>query len=84
VTAVFCVVTNSFPGSSLAAAAACCLGGFHVKWDILCSSEANVLWLLIQGQETLLFSVLAVSSSRIVLSLIPYFLLERMGVEWEH
>jgi hypothetical protein len=34
-TAMFCVVTNSFPGSSLAAAAACCHGGFHVKWDIL-------------------------------------------------
>jgi hypothetical protein len=30
---MFCVVTNSFPGSSLAAATACCRGGFHVKWD---------------------------------------------------
>jgi hypothetical protein len=33
VTAVVCVVINSFPGSSLAAAVACCCGGFHVKWE---------------------------------------------------
>jgi hypothetical protein len=37
-TAVFWVVTNSFPGSSLAAAAACYRGGFHVKSDT-CTSH---------------------------------------------
>jgi hypothetical protein len=30
---MFCVVTSSLPGSSLAAA--CCRGGFRVKWDTL-------------------------------------------------
>jgi hypothetical protein len=34
-TAMLCVVTDSFPGSSLAAVAARCRGGFHDKWDIL-------------------------------------------------
>jgi hypothetical protein len=29
---LFGIVTNSF----LAATAACCRGGLHVKWDILC------------------------------------------------
>jgi hypothetical protein len=32
---MFCIVTNSFPSNSLAAATvACCHGEFHVKWDI--------------------------------------------------
>jgi hypothetical protein len=31
VTTVVCIVTNSFPGTSLAAAAPCCHGTFHVK-----------------------------------------------------
>jgi hypothetical protein len=43
VMAMFCIVTNSFPSSSLAAAAVCCRGEFHVKWDTLhnrlCSSS---------------------------------------------
>lgn len=33
---MFCIVTNSFPGSSLAVAAAAavrCFGGFHIKWN---------------------------------------------------
>jgi hypothetical protein len=30
---VVSVVTNCYPGSSLAAAATCYSGGFHVKWD---------------------------------------------------
>jgi hypothetical protein len=32
-TALFCVVTDSLAGSSLAAAAACCRDGFHGKLD---------------------------------------------------
>jgi hypothetical protein len=39
--AMFCVVTKSFPGSSLAAAAAAAafyLGGFNVKWN----TDSNV------------------------------------------
>jgi hypothetical protein len=34
-TAMFCVVTDSFPGSSLAVAGVYCRGGFHVKRDTL-------------------------------------------------
>jgi hypothetical protein len=40
--AMFCIVTNSFPGGSLAAAAACCHGGFHIKWDTLSVHEFTV------------------------------------------
>jgi hypothetical protein len=32
---MFCIVTVSFPGSLLAAAAACCRVGFRVKLDTL-------------------------------------------------
>jgi hypothetical protein len=34
-TAVVCVVINAFPGSLLAAAGVCYLGGFHVRWDTI-------------------------------------------------
>jgi hypothetical protein len=37
-TAMFCGATNSFPGNSLAAAAACCHSGFHFKWDTVVSN----------------------------------------------
>jgi hypothetical protein len=39
---------NSFPGSSLAAAAACYCGGFHVKWITLykiSSHQPKIIWI---------------------------------------
>jgi hypothetical protein len=40
-TAVFCAVTDSFPGSSLAAATACCSDGINVKWDTCIKDSLN-------------------------------------------
>jgi hypothetical protein len=36
-----CVVTDTFPGRTLAAILPSCRDGFHVKWDIACNLRAN-------------------------------------------
>jgi hypothetical protein len=43
-TAVFCVVTDSFSGSLLAAAAAFCRDGFRLKLDTV--KDTSIIWFL--------------------------------------
>jgi hypothetical protein len=52
-TAVVCDVTDSFPGTSLAAVAACCSSVFHVKWDTLYISVFDGTLQEMVGREAL-------------------------------